>query len=187
MSAKLKLPAGWMGVKSRRWLARQARKRSRIVEVGVWKGRTTLVLATYCPGTVWAVDHWQGVPRDPEQHALYAPDLESGENIYRAFCKALRGPIKSGKVFPVRMPSLDAAAHLGALLGRTVDMVFLDGDHSYEGVAADIGAWTPLLRSGGLLCGHDYGGRWEGVRRAVDEAFGDRITVGPKTLWSVEL
>jgi len=45
-------------------------------------------------------------------------------------------------------------------IGKTwvdpVDMVFVDGDHSYEGCRGDIEAWTPHVRVGGVIAIHDY-------------------------------
>lgn len=38
----------------------------------------------------------------------------------------------------------------------TLDWVYLDGNHSYEAVSSDIRAWWPKVKSGGLLCGHDF-------------------------------
>lgn len=70
--------------------------------------------------------------------------------------------------------------------GEPVDMVFIDGDHSHEGCKADIQAWIPNLKAGGILAVHDYlkaeafdkpdDGRkkphprpWPGVDQAVNE------------------
>jgi cephalosporin hydroxylase len=39
--------------------------------------------------------------------------------------------------------------------GRPVDFLFVDGDHSYEGVKADFDAYSPLVRPGGLIGFHD--------------------------------
>ena len=63
-----------------------------------------------------------------------------------------------------------------------VDMVFIDGDHSYEGCKGDILAWLPNIKSGGFLAVHDYKKNqvlpnqngphpkaWPGVDQAVDE------------------
>ncbi|NOR90110.1 MAG: hypothetical protein GQ524_07625 [Anaerolineales bacterium] len=51
-----------------------------------------------------------------------------------------------------------------------VDFVFIDGDHSYDHVKADVQAWLPHIREGGILCGHDYGwDKWAGVKQAFDE------------------
>ena len=51
-----------------------------------------------------------------------------------------------------------------------LDFVFIDGEHSYEAAKADIKAWWPKVRSGGLFVGHDYDRqRFPGVCRAVDE------------------
>jgi len=39
--------------------------------------------------------------------------------------------------------------------GRTLDVLYLDGDHSYEGVASDFSMYAPLVRPGGLVIFHD--------------------------------
>ena len=51
-----------------------------------------------------------------------------------------------------------------------VDLVFIDGDHTYDHVKADLQSWMPHIRDGGILCGHDYGwDKWDGVKQAFDE------------------
>src|SRR4029077_17877878 len=75
--------------------------------------------------------------------------------------------IARGEVVIHRAPSVVAVAELPAL-----DWVYIDGDHTYEGVWADLrSCWTKLSR-GGCMAGDDYGvrGWWkDGVTRAVDE------------------
>lgn len=52
----------------------------------------------------------------------------------------------------------------------SLDFVYLDGDHSYEGCKSDIDSWLPKIKSGGILAGHDYfQTNWDGVVQAVDE------------------
>ena len=41
------------------------------------------------------------------------------------------------------------------LLGRPIDVLFIDGDHRYEGVSRDYELWKPLVRPGGLIGFHD--------------------------------
>lgn len=178
------LPEGWMGKHSRKWLRDQARRAERIIEVGVWKGRSTLVLARATRGTVWAVDTWAGTPDDAEQHErLYAAEVESGD-VYAEFRRNLNPHIRAGKVVPVRMDSQVAARHLLMKHGQTFDFVFIDADHSYEGAMGDIEAYRPLIRPGGIMAGHDY--HWPGVERAVTELL-TGVVLGPKSIWSVRL
>jgi predicted O-methyltransferase YrrM len=47
------------------------------------------------------------------------------------------------------------AALRGVLQGRPIDVLFIDGDHSYEGVRADFEMYAPLVRSGGIVTFHD--------------------------------
>jgi cephalosporin hydroxylase len=41
------------------------------------------------------------------------------------------------------------------LNGRPLDLLFIDGDHSYDGVKADFENYSPLVRPGGLIALHD--------------------------------
>lgn len=176
---------GWMGKTSRKWLAKRAKASLKIIEVGVWKGRSTKVMAKYTKGTVWAVDHWRGTPADPAQHdKLYTEADDTGDTVYAQFRENLAAEIEAGKVIPVRMGSVEAAKHLLGEHGPVFDFVFIDADHSYEGCRDDIEAYRGLVREGGVLAGHDY--HWEGVRRAVDEAF-RAIEPGPGSIWIAQL
>ncbi len=49
-----------------------------------------------------------------------------------------------------------------------IDLLFIDGDHSYDGCLTDIQAWSPHLVRGATIIFHDYS--WaDGVRRAIEE------------------
>jgi predicted O-methyltransferase YrrM len=43
----------------------------------------------------------------------------------------------------------------GILKGRKVDFLFIDADHSYEGVKKDFEMYSPLVRKGGIIAFHD--------------------------------
>lgn len=86
--------------------------------------------------------------------------------------------------------------HVGSteLIAREFDagslnLAFIDADHSYDSVLADIKAWLPKVKVGGMLCGHDYnppGRDHAGVRQAVDELIGiQKVIVFPKSsIWA---
>lgn len=57
----------------------------------------------------------------------------------------------------------------------SLDLVYLDGSHTYEDVARDIRCWKPKVRPGGSLAGDDY--EWKGVSRAVKENLSDFVVV----------
>jgi len=63
------------------------------------------------------------------------------------------------------------------------DVVFIDADHTYEGCMADIKRWTPYARK--MVCGHDYSDTFEGVKRAVDDMFGELAVTG-RNIWAVK-
>jgi len=55
---------------------------------------------------------------------------------------------------------------------QSLDMGFLDANHTYESAKQDIKLWTPKVKIGGLFVFHDYGGRYRGIMKAVNKAFG---------------
>lgn len=159
---------GWMSDAELAWLGEQAAQMNSVVEIGCHQGRSSKALLDACQGTVYCIDVWN----DEEQYGYV------GERDYQAF---LRNVGHYPNLRAQHATSLLAAEHL-----PDVDMVFIDGDHEYESVKADIKAWLPKTRK--LLCGHDYG-VFDGVTRAVDERFGsDWVSVVPDTwIWQVEV
>jgi len=65
------------------------------------------------------------------------------------------------------MASVDAAQ---LFKDNYFDFAYIDANHSYDFVKADIHAWLPKIKPGGILGGHDYSSGWKSVVKAVDEA-----------------
>lgn len=55
---------------------------------------------------------------------------------------------------------------------RSLDFVYIDGLHTYDGVKNDIEKWLPKVKNGGFIGGHDYNNKHHvGVKPAVDSYF----------------
>lgn len=158
-------------------LAIKALSCANIAEIGCWRGRTTKVLCDNCPGIVYAVDTWEGSPELIEELNFMREQSGDPDWLFHEFEGNLAG---AGNLQIVRSLSLDAAKTFPA---KFFDMVFIDAAHDYESVKADILAWYPLVRSGGLLMGDDY--ECEYVRKAVDQFFILENPVPETRLWGV--
>lgn len=125
-----------------------------IVEIGSYLGASTSFLATGVKakdGKVFAVDTWENQGMSEGARDTYEEFLQ---NTY---------PLKQW-IIPLRGRSTEIAQSFD----KKIDLLFIDGDHSYEGVSADIKAWLPKLKDNGTVIFHDWG--WaEGVRRSIDE------------------
>jgi predicted O-methyltransferase YrrM len=93
---------------------------------------------------------------------LVSVDLPPWEGDDPAECAKRRAIAQVGspaqRVHVVRGDSHDVASRQrarAALNGRAVDFLFLDGDHSYDGVAADFSAYVEFVRPGGMVALHD--------------------------------
>jgi hypothetical protein len=93
------------------------------------------------------------------------------ERIYQAARKSTA--FASERVEILRMDSVEAANRVA---DRSLDFVFIDGDHSHEGCKRDIEAWAAKVKAGGWIGGHDCGHprkTW-GVTKAVDQWASER-------------
>lgn len=50
----------------------------------------------------------------------------------------------------------ESVAAAAGFADNSLDFVYIDADHSYDGVTADINAWLPKVVPGGVISGHDY-------------------------------
>lgn len=154
-------------------LAADAPEDAQAIEVGSWMGASTCFIAGGLRGKrakVWAVDNFHGLSTCGEDAAWYKRHFkrigsDTTLDIFRANLAALGFSSRSG---PVVSDSLAAAQQLGAMKG-TIDLIFIDGDHSYDACRADIHAWAPFVKPGGVIAFHDFGSRAEGVTRAIFE------------------
>jgi SAM-dependent methyltransferase len=135
------------------------------VEVGCWKGRSAAFMAVEILHSgkqiqFDCVDTWLG--SDEPKHRG-DPDVQRAR-LFEVFLRNI-APVRA-RVRVVRKSSLNAA--LG-YADDSLDFVFIDAAHDYKSVAADIGAWLPKLKVGGVLAGDDYN------KREVAEAVIDTL------------
>ena len=150
-----------------------------IVEVGVWKGGSTIFMANELKksgqtGLVIAVDTWLGSSEhwfDPNFHKLMA-FMNGYPALYHKFAANVLHANVADHVIPLPLDSLNAAVLLQRLQIRP-SMIHIDAGHDYASVTADLKAWWPLLQPGGLLVGDDYHAEriWPEVKRAIDDFF----------------
>jgi hypothetical protein len=140
-------------------------------EIGVWDGKLSETLFKTFPNlTLIMIDPW-------ELHGGDNPTMPGTKDQYEGARNAAASRTEQWKdrrivrqgFSPDVISDLVPAIRLSRL-----DWAFIDGDHMYDGVAADIQGWWPLIRRGGVLSGHDYAGKGDrrhgwGVQRAVDE------------------
>lgn len=159
--------------------------RSTFAEVGCKNGRTTSAVLQNVPGvSVVAVDPWAPLPNAAEDYSDH-----DFAKIEKEFWECV-GPNRH-RVKMLRMTSVDAAKECEPrkLDGETgkFDVVFIDAGHDFENCLADIKAWWPLVKDGGVLCGHDYNHKFPGVMQAVAKCFPlMNVAVCPDSVWVVQ-
>lgn len=162
-------------------------KGARGVEVGVFRGVLSAYLLRKGVDRLFMVDTWAPAEEQPEHYretrdycaGLTAAECASNEALARKAVAGLGGAVI------LKMPSVEAARQIN---DASMDFVFLDADHSYEGVRYDIAAWLPKVRKGGWIGGHDIDNPeppfdFAGVRRAVDEAFPEGVELDDNYTW----
>lgn len=119
-----------------------------IVEIGVYKGEYTEVLAK-AGLKVYAIDPWDEAVEYPYYNGKSNPQAVEDEN-YAITKKRLE---KYSNVILIKRTSMDA---LELFEDESLDAVYIDGNHSFKYVAEDIASWIKKVRKGGFVCGHDY-------------------------------
>ena len=169
-----------MGEYELEWLHETAKRMNSIVEIGSWKGRSTFALLSGCPGIVYAIDHFRG-----DSDSIIQQGMVKREDVYQTFMQNV-GHFQNLRV--LKMDSIHAVKVFSGeieVFPRMIDMVFIDGEHSYESVKPDLEAWLPKAKK--LICGHDWepASMYEGLRRAVHEKLGEVQSF--RSIWFKEL
>lgn len=134
----------------------------RWLELGSYAGEAgALILAHPQIASLHCVDHWPAAVEATRERLKLDPRAIVFQSSTAEFAKTAAGPY---------------------------DVIYIDADHAYDSVKADIEAFAPLLSPGGFLAGHDYHDGFPGVVRAVDEFRGDRpLTRFADSSWALRV
>jgi hypothetical protein len=143
-------------------------------EVGVWRGDfSRRLLRRVRPRRLYLIDPWAYASDPRYGDALYgrggAGSQAAMDQVHDQVVRRFAADISAGRVVILRQRSVDAAT---SLADGELDWVYIDGDHTHDQVLADLEAFLPKVKVGGLVCGDDYGeqGWWDdGVTTAVAE------------------
>lgn len=136
---------------------------TRGAEVGVWEGSFAQRL---CEANdrlhLTCVDPWRTMDD-------YAAEAKNDAGRMAAAFETAKQRLSPFGCLLMRMTSIEAAAQIP---DGSLDFVYIDGNHLFPHVLADLCAWTPKVRSGGVIAGHDYTERKKTpfiqVKKAVD-------------------
>lgn len=134
------------------------------VELGSWLGASAVAVARSIRrwgGVLYCVDTWTGEVNQPAGTPIGAPIMLSS---------CARHLVEAGVSPNVRLIPATTVAAADAWAGPAIDLLYVDADHAYASVLADLHAWVPHVRSGGVILGDDYASPiYPGVQQAWDD------------------
>jgi hypothetical protein len=167
-------------------------KEGNVVEVGVFGGASLLGVVDTCIKTgshLYGIDPWElvetanGAKMDNQKKDAYRSRImDIRLNLERIINKEGYDNITLIHGFSTDASNLFEDA--------SIDIVFIDGDHSYDAVYMDMETWLPKVKAGGVMWGDDFGG-WNSVRMAVNDFCADnkliyKIVCGNRS-WRIDV
>lgn len=149
----------------------------KIIEIGVEYGGFTeeyYDTISLMNGHIWLLDLWQ-----TENNDWYFSQRQG--QVEDGYKKILEKYSDKKNVTIIKGSSFELYKYFD---DDFFDWIYLDADHSYDGIKKDVINWIPKLKKGGILSGHDYNADpnniyYEnfGVNKAIDEIFGKDINL----------
>lgn len=175
------LPEGWFDeedVVNLRRLAESMPDGGVMVQLGVYKGRSVCCLADIIKKKnlkLIAVDTFEG---DEDIRSLL------GQINKDVLCKEWFENLHLFNISDFVKTLCDTTQKASFMVeDQSVDLLFIDADHRYDCVKADLDAWTQKVKDGGIICGHDYFS--PNVSRAVHDKFGQENIKNLIRMWQV--
>jgi len=156
---------GWLSIQEGVFLYTIAKKLSQnanIVEIGSWKGKSTIWLASAARGKknakVYAIDPHMGSPEISAEYGKVDTSHIFKANIQKAGLEKI--------VIPIKKNSQEASSKFN----RGIDLLFIDGSHTYKYVQIDFVLWSRKIRKNGWIFLHDatvLPGPWGVARKYI--------------------
>ncbi len=138
-------------------LARECSGNGEIVEIGSWKGRSTIWLAKGSKDG----QRKKIVAIDPHTSS---PEMPQGNSF-----KEFKQNLKAAKAFDLVKPVVKTSEDAAKEFGKEIALIFIDGDHSYKHAKQDFELWFPKVREQGIMAFHDTM-LVDGPKRVVEDS-----------------
>ncbi len=143
--------SGWLDIKEAEGIVEEVSKLkpgNAYLEIGTAYGKSLAIVSEFAQDVfIWSIDRLNWKQREENLEKL-------GLSEKGTFLEGDSQAIGDGWIIPI-------------------DLLFIDGDHTYEGVTKDIFTWTPKVRHGGRIMFHDYNNVEQGVVKAIDKYIKD--------------
>jgi len=160
-------------------MVNEAKDGAVFAEIGTFKGKSAVFMAEAIKRSGkdikwYVIDTFEGTEgehdndKDVISHSLYETYLNNIEPVKEFITETYVG---DSKILHNRFPR------------ESIDFLFIDGDHSYKGIKADLDNWFHKVKRGGLIGGHDFTEPTCGVRIAVEQYFLFTGIVVDRTSW----
>lgn len=138
-----------------------------VVEIGSWQGRSTSYLARACKesgnGRFFAIDHFLGnVGKENSYQIRGASDI----SIQQRFSDNM---VRVGLSKDLTVIDTSSQTCTDRFENNSIRFLFIDGDHTYEGVQSDLRSFVPKLKSKSIIVFDDFKPGFSGLITAVDE------------------
>jgi hypothetical protein len=120
---------------------------SKYIETGSYLGCSALIVASHSHALVYAHDIWVA-----DWSELKGGPPPRVDDYFYKFYTMVQDNNLEQRIFPIRGSS---PYTVGIHRNESIDMCFIDGDHSYEGCYADLKAVFPKMKIGGIVLIHD--------------------------------
>ena len=140
-------------------------------EIGVFAGEFSDILCRKLnPQKMVLIDLFDGVVGSGDKDGNNFRTIDTSQVYNRLVAASKRFPV-------LEVLRGDSSTHLARYPDNTFDMIYLDGDHSYEGVKKELVVAYAKTKHDGWIMGHDYEMNYEkaktryefGIKKAVDE------------------
>jgi len=151
------------------WLANRVSAGGVALEVGSFKGKSSANIAAglSAGSRLVCVDTWMNDAMPYDSNADVFSEFEQNVRQY------------ADRIDTHRNTSVTVSESWN----QPIDLLFIDGDHSYEGCSSDLESWMPFVRPGGYVALHDSAER--GVVKAIEELFPEHQRTSEMNVWSI--
>lgn len=139
-------------------LARTYCKKSFAVEIGSYCGKSACYIAAGCKQNnrvLISIDHHKGSEEQQFGQEYFDPKLYDEESKSINTFPHFQATVKKFRFTETIIPLVMTSQSASKILSNNIDLIFIDGSHTFESAQSDYYHWKPKLRPGGILAIHD--------------------------------